>query len=408
MLRPLHAGNIEFFYIDKNGGSTEIVSEITREQLVMSVIAGRGPASLRGVDLSKLDLSGAGWLAGADLRQADLSNADLGRANLSGAMLEKADLRASNLAGANFEEANLSGARLNVATLRTANLKRANLHSCVLVGANLAGAILEEAELEKADLEGANLQGANLWKARLSRTNLRMADLRGAKLDDAYLEGRIIDQPEGRQDGSQARGFAGSVDGIRLPDLIQIVCLSRSNLLFRIESSEGQGIVCIGSGRVSHARMGDTVGEEAFFRMLRWENGRFETLPMPEGGLQEFSIDKPVEHLLIESMRRKDENVPALRREKRTRLIQEIRKYVPIFTYPSESLMELLCREGKDVSPSREIRISDAFDSADTEEILCSILVGDDVCIAPLRYLTISTNHPVFNEIAEYLDLTGC
>lgn len=65
------------------------MSEITREQLVMSVIAGRGPASLRGVDLSKLDLSGAGWLAGADLRQADLSNADLGRANLSGAMLEK-------------------------------------------------------------------------------------------------------------------------------------------------------------------------------------------------------------------------------------------------------------------------------------------------------------------------------
>ena len=83
------------------------MSELNREQLLMAVIAGRGPAYLRGVNLVSVDLSGAGWLADADLRGADLSDANLKRANLRGANLEMANMYSANLIGANFEGANL-------------------------------------------------------------------------------------------------------------------------------------------------------------------------------------------------------------------------------------------------------------------------------------------------------------
>ena len=81
----------------------------------MSVISGRGPAYLRGVSLTSIDLSGAGWLAEADLRGADLSNANLKRANLRGANLEMANLHSANLTGTNFEGANLFRVKAEVA-----------------------------------------------------------------------------------------------------------------------------------------------------------------------------------------------------------------------------------------------------------------------------------------------------
>ena len=43
------------------------MSELKREQLLMAVISGKGPAYLRGVNLASVDLSGAGWLVEADL-----------------------------------------------------------------------------------------------------------------------------------------------------------------------------------------------------------------------------------------------------------------------------------------------------------------------------------------------------
>jgi len=284
------------------------MAELTREQLLTAIIAGRGPAYLRGVNLSSLDLSKAGWLIGADLRQADLSGANLSRSNLKDALLEKANLHSANLSGANLEGADLRAAKLTVANLSKANLRGANLEGANLVGANLTQVNLEGASVEGADLEGANLQGANLVNTKLRAANLKMAKLQGANLQLADIFGSGA-QEEKLSDSIPIppHAFAGMIHNIQLMDFIQIACLSRSNLLIRIESSQGHGTIHVRSGRVYHAQMDKMQGEAAFFEMLCWENGRFETLPSPAEGIA--SIDKPLEHLLVESMRQRDEKM---------------------------------------------------------------------------------------------------
>jgi len=282
------------------------VSELKRDQLLMAVISGRGPAYLRGVDLSDVNLSGAMWLIEADLRQANLSNAIFNRANLKGANLERATLHACDLSGANLEGANLRGVTANLANLRRANLRGADLQDARLVGANFTKADLENAILDGADLEGADLRGANLWNAKLDLANLKMVNLSGASIRASSFQGAVAEEVHDVAEvESVVHGFSGVVDYVQLTDLIQLVCLSRSNVLVRVTSPHGRGTIHMRAGKVRHAEAGDLEGEEAFCRMLQWDNGHFETAPLLDADIS--TIDKPLEHLIIESMRYRDE-----------------------------------------------------------------------------------------------------
>ena len=76
-----------------------------REELVRLAHAGRlRGVSLRGLDLGRMDLSGA------DLREVDLRGARLRWCDLSGADLREADLRGADLAYANLTDSDLRGA----------------------------------------------------------------------------------------------------------------------------------------------------------------------------------------------------------------------------------------------------------------------------------------------------------
>lgn len=288
------------------------MAELSREQILVAVISGRGAAYLRGVDLSKLDLSGAGWLEEADLRQANLSNAILNRANLKGARLKLANLDSANLSGANLERADLSGSKLTTSNLRLANLRFANLEGANLVGAALTKANLEGANLEGADLEGANLEAVSFKNAVLNRANLKMANLRWANLEGASISETILDRVEayGSHPAADTEGFIGSVNAVKLMDLVQLLCLSRSDVLIRLESSLRAGSIQVRSGQVCHAEADGLWGEDAFYEMVRWETGHFEMQPLMEYGSN--TIKRPLEHLLIEALRRRDERESAV------------------------------------------------------------------------------------------------
>ena len=282
------------------------MAELTREQLLMSIIAGRGPAYLRGVDLSTLNLANAGWLCEADLRQANLSGSNLSRANLKDANLEKANLHDSNLTGTVLEGANLRDIKGNAAIAKMANLRGADLKSARLVGVNLFKANLESANLEGVDLEGANLEGAELANARLDLANLKMANLRGANMEGASVTGTILDKDDIAEIiQTPSSGFAGSMQNMRLTDMVQMASLSRSTMLIRVHSLHSQGIIHVKSGKIRHAQTGNIQGEPALLQMLCWESGRFETLPLPKSEME--TVDKPLEHLIIEAMRLRDE-----------------------------------------------------------------------------------------------------
>lgn len=295
------------------------MAELTREQLLMAIIAGRGPAYLRGINLSKLDLSNAGWLVEADLRETNLSDTNLSGANLKGSKLEGSNLRKANCMRANLEGADLSGANLNVVNLQLANLRNANLQSASLVGANLAGANLAGASLAGAKLDGANLDRVNFDGASFEELPSRERILGSPsssgvgsisvapaplvaeeEVELTTMEVEVIEEEEGEP------GFYGKLNNIQLTDLIQMICLSKSDFTIRVKSSQGVGVIYIRSGQISHGQAGDLQGEKALFEMLRWSAGTFETIVQKEKGM--VSISKPWEHLLIEGMRQRDEN----------------------------------------------------------------------------------------------------
>jgi uncharacterized protein YjbI with pentapeptide repeats len=288
------------------------MAELTRDQLLMSVVSGRGPAYLRGVNLSALNLANAGWLTEADLRLANLVGANLSMANLSGANLERANMFSCNLIGTILEGANMQEARLNATIAKMANLRRANLKSAHLVSVDLRKANLEGANLEGADLEGANLEHANLADAKLDLANLKMASLRGANLKGTSLSGTVLGEDKPAEEPRVSNeGFTGSIHSLQLTDMIQLASMARSSILVQVESDRNQGIVYIRSGRIIHAQAGGLQGEPALFEILGWENGRFETLPLPKDAASFSSIGSSLEYLLVEAMRMRDERKSA-------------------------------------------------------------------------------------------------
>ncbi len=111
--------------------------------------------------------------------------------------------------------------------------------------------------------------------------------------------------PESSQQAQAAyQGFTGTVS-MELTDLIQMLCLSRSDLIIRVSSSSGTGIIYVKEGQIHHAQTEALQGESAFFEIIGWRDGHFEMIPFRDSGVQ--SVKKAWEHLLIEAMRLRDE-----------------------------------------------------------------------------------------------------
>jgi len=103
---------------------------------------------------------------------------------------------------------------------------------------------------------------------------------------------------------SSPQGFTGTIS-LGLTDLIQMVCLSRSDLIIGVTSGTETGSIHIRQGQIRHAQTDTLQGEEAFFEILRWNNGRFQVQPFENNG--KATVDKTWEYLLLEAMRSQDE-----------------------------------------------------------------------------------------------------
>jgi uncharacterized protein YjbI with pentapeptide repeats len=173
-----------------------------------------GGARLSGMDLTGIDLHGAGIV------QSDLSGVCLNRANLFKAALKaslckdaiftradlhEADLCLTDFTGARLDYADLkrtdlSFTKLNNADLSAANLARTNLLRADLTGARLRYADLRFADLADANLTGADLRETNLEGARFHGTNLSKADLTGARVYGIAVWDIVVDRDTTQMD----------------------------------------------------------------------------------------------------------------------------------------------------------------------------------------------------------------
>ncbi len=106
-----------------------------------------------------------------------------------------------------------------------------------------------------------------------------------------------------------AKAFNGWMEGIDLPDIVQLMCLSGGDFELMVRSGEREGVIYFSGGEVRHAVTGlngyEYTGEEAFFRLMSWPAGFFCIKP---GTAAEITVDIPWNFLLIEALRRADES----------------------------------------------------------------------------------------------------
>jgi two-component system, chemotaxis family, protein-glutamate methylesterase/glutaminase len=107
---------------------------------------------------------------------------------------------------------------------------------------------------------------------------------------------------EQKQDSS---GFAGTLRNIQITDIIQMCCLAGASLCIRVTQDNDRGTIYIEDGEVVHAECGQAVGVDAFFTILGWPSGQFETMEAPT--IAAPTIKEPCQFLLMEAARRADE-----------------------------------------------------------------------------------------------------
>jgi two-component system chemotaxis response regulator CheB len=100
-------------------------------------------------------------------------------------------------------------------------------------------------------------------------------------------------------------GFAGTLRNIQITDIIQMCCLAGASLSIRVTQDSDTGTIYIEDGEVVHAECGTLVGVEAFFTILGWPSGQFET--MEASAISKPTIKEACQFLLMEAARQADE-----------------------------------------------------------------------------------------------------
>jgi Domain of unknown function (DUF4388) len=99
--------------------------------------------------------------------------------------------------------------------------------------------------------------------------------------------------------------FQGSLKELPLPDIIQLVSVSRKTGKFTLTRDTDRGAIFLKGGQMIHATLGDLVGEEAIYSLAIWNSGEFQFSLGEEPERQ--TITKSNTNLLMEAARRLDE-----------------------------------------------------------------------------------------------------
>jgi len=99
--------------------------------------------------------------------------------------------------------------------------------------------------------------------------------------------------------------FQGSLTELHLPDIIQLVSVSGKSGVFHLTQGAHKGEIFLHDGKIVHAQIGDTAGEEAVYALAIWSEGDFQF--EPGVATEHRTIAKSNTNLLMEAARRLDE-----------------------------------------------------------------------------------------------------
>ena len=99
--------------------------------------------------------------------------------------------------------------------------------------------------------------------------------------------------------------FQGSLKELPLADIVQLVAVSGKTGMFSLTRAAERGVVYIQNGQITHAKIGETEGEDAIYALALWNAGDFQFSPGVESDAR--TITRSNTNLLMEAARRSDE-----------------------------------------------------------------------------------------------------
>jgi response regulator RpfG family c-di-GMP phosphodiesterase len=131
--------------------------------------------------------------------------------------------------------------------------------------------------------------------------------IKPASPDVVVAKARNVLQKAVRQRG--LRGVSGSLKEMPLPDVLQVLSRTKKSGLLKISSGGYSGEIHFGVGEIYNASFRSLRGQNALYALLALNDGEFALDPsfIPSSR----AIHESTEHLLLEGMRRMDEEVAA-------------------------------------------------------------------------------------------------
>ncbi len=165
---------------------------------------------------------------------------------------------------------------------------------------------------EYADLPVVFLSGRDDNNVKIQALHLGAEDYLLKPVDFVLLAAKIrnvIRRDEKRKKGAvpgPSTGVVGDLKNLGIPEIVQTLHLGLKTACVTVTRGDGdEGRIFFENGRIRHCAIGDTSGEEAFYRMLRWQEGPFVIAHGQTTTVRTIEMDEM--QLMMEGMRRLDE-----------------------------------------------------------------------------------------------------
>jgi PAS domain S-box-containing protein len=130
-----------------------------------------------------------------------------------------------------------------------------------------------------------------------------------AQLEDVTQRRKVeADLRRLQAQGTAEEGIGGALEDVALTDIVQVFCAGGRNMELSISHRGVEARMYMQNGNITHCTAGDKAGEEAFYDLMCWRQGKFTAKPCTEFPPRTITVS--VMSLLMESARRMDGVAP--------------------------------------------------------------------------------------------------
>ncbi len=170
------------------------------------------------------------------------------------------------------------------------------------------GGIEKDQSLFLIELKTGQFYGA-LWPWRRNKTKIEihLGYCSDWMTDEDYqqLENLVHRCASDRAFEQMDAGIGGQIHGISLPSFLQMAEMEKSSFALRVTSRNRVGVLHLSEGTLMAAQLDELTGHDAAYRIISWDDVSIDIEPMNPS--QKNEIKQPLMHILMESLKLKDE-----------------------------------------------------------------------------------------------------